>query len=103
MKKKKQNNTTEVILDSIADGVFTVDSDWRITSFNKAAEKITGISKEDALNQQCCDVFHASICENNCALRKKFESGKPIVCQSIYIIDHLNLETLIRPGERCGR
>jgi len=28
-----------VILDSIADGVFTVDPDWRITSFNRAAEK----------------------------------------------------------------
>lgn len=30
---------TDIILDSIADGVFTVDRDWRITSFNRAAEK----------------------------------------------------------------
>ena len=34
------------ILDSITEGVFTVDSDWRITSFNRAAEKITGIPRE---------------------------------------------------------
>jgi PAS domain-containing protein len=27
----------ETILDSIADGVFTVDLQWRITSFNRAA------------------------------------------------------------------
>ena len=27
------------ILDSIADGVYTVDLNWRVTSFNKAAEK----------------------------------------------------------------
>jgi len=27
----------DTILDSIADGVFTVDHDWRITSFNRAA------------------------------------------------------------------
>lgn len=33
----------DVILDSIADGVFTVDGGWTITSFNKAAEKITGV------------------------------------------------------------
>jgi len=31
-----------IILDSIADGVFSVDKDWRISSFNRAAEKITG-------------------------------------------------------------
>lgn len=30
------------ILDSIAEGVFTVDKNFRITFFNKAAEKITG-------------------------------------------------------------
>ena len=34
----------DVILDSIADGVFTVDEDYRITSFNRAAELITGIT-----------------------------------------------------------
>lgn len=28
---------TEIILNSIADGVFTVDQEWRITSFNRAA------------------------------------------------------------------
>ena len=39
-------NQTHIILDSIADGVFTVDSDWKITSFNRAAEKITGIKIE---------------------------------------------------------
>jgi len=26
-----------VILESVSDGVFTVDHDWRVTSFNRAA------------------------------------------------------------------
>jgi PAS domain S-box-containing protein len=30
----------QIILDSIADGVFTVNTDFFITSFNRAAEKI---------------------------------------------------------------
>ena len=33
----------QTVLDSVADGVFTVDREWRITSFNRAAERITGI------------------------------------------------------------
>ncbi len=77
----------DVILDSIADGVFTVDTDWRITSFNRAAEKITGVAREDAVGQYCCDVFRSSICEADCALRKTLATGQPIVNKALYIVD----------------
>jgi PAS domain S-box-containing protein len=83
----KKDETTEIILDSIADGVFTVDQDWKITSFNKAAEEITGISREEAIGQRCCDVFRASICETNCALRETFKTGNQVINKAVYIID----------------
>ncbi len=83
----KNNDATEIILDSIADGVFTVDREWHITSFNRAAEEITGILKEEAVGQRCCDVFHASICETNCALNETFETNRPVVNRTAYIID----------------
>ncbi|MEZ5359746.1 MAG: sigma 54-interacting transcriptional regulator [Candidatus Zixiibacteriota bacterium] len=83
---QKPHNVTGTILDSIADGVFTVDKEWRIRSFNKAAETITGISKEDAIGKRCCDVFRASICETSCALRHTLETGAVIVNKIIYII-----------------
>lgn len=79
--------TQDVILDSIADGVFTVNEDWQITSFNRAAEQITGISREDALGRRCRDVFHASICENDCALKETMTTGRQIVAKPIYIVD----------------
>jgi PAS domain S-box-containing protein len=82
-----QENQTRIILDSIADGVFTVDSEWRITSFNRAAENITGISKKDALGRHCWEVFRASICESHCSLRHTVETGSPVVNQSIYIVN----------------
>ena len=75
------------ILDSINEGVFTVDHDWRISAFNRAAERITGVRRQDALGRQCCDVFRASICEGSCALRRTFSSGKPVVGATANIID----------------
>jgi PAS domain S-box-containing protein len=33
-----------LILDTIHEGVFAVDKDFRITSFNREAERITGVS-----------------------------------------------------------
>jgi PAS domain S-box-containing protein len=76
-----------IILDSIADGVFTVDKDWRISSFNRAAEEITGVSRKDAVGQLCKDVLKADICERNCCLRATMRTGKPIVNKNVYIID----------------
>jgi len=78
---------TQIILDSIADGVFTVDLKWRITSFNRAAEKITGISRRNAVGKQCWEVFKASVCEKGCALRQTMTTGKPTLNNSIYIIN----------------
>ena len=80
-------NQTQIILNSIADGVFTVDMNWRITSFNRAAEKITGIDREDAIGRCCWDVFRASICEKRCSLRQTMETGEPIVNETIFIVN----------------
>ena len=75
------------ILDSITEGVFTVDRDWRITSFNRAAEEITGISRERAVGRPCKDILRANICEGQCALGNTMETGDPIVNRSITIVD----------------
>ncbi len=74
------------ILDSINEGVFTVDLEWRITGFNRAAESITQVSRREALGRQCCDVFRASICENACVLRRTISSGKPVLNATAHIV-----------------
>ncbi|NPV93359.1 MAG: sigma 54-interacting transcriptional regulator [Firmicutes bacterium] len=82
-------NTLETILDSVADGIFTVDRDWKITSFNRAAEKITGYLKEEAVGEYCHDIFHANICQTECALRITMETGKEMIDTRINIIDRV--------------
>lgn len=84
---KDTENQTQIILDSIADGVFTVDSEWKITSFNRAAEKITGISRKDAIGRQCWEVFWSGICESQCSLRHTVDTGEPVPNQSIFILN----------------
>ncbi|MGB2985078.1 MAG: sigma 54-interacting transcriptional regulator [Phycisphaerae bacterium] len=87
MSESPQQQANDVILDSIADGVFTVDKDWRIMSFNGAAERITGVPREEAIGQRCCDVFRASICESECALKQTLNTGRPTINKAIYILD----------------
>jgi PAS domain S-box-containing protein len=63
----------DTILDSLNEGVFTVDLDWKITAFNRAVELITGVKKEDALGKPCREVFKVNICENECVLKQTID------------------------------
>lgn len=85
--QKQPDCKHEIILDSIADGVFTVDLEWKITSFNCAAEKITGIPREEAMGRLCSDVFRANICETDCALKKTMLTKRQLINKPVYIIN----------------
>ncbi len=82
-----ESNEQNVILDSIREGVFTVDMDWRITSFNRAAEEISGIERQEAIGRHCRDVLRAEVCETGCTLRQTMETGEPIMNRTVHIID----------------
>lgn len=96
MHDDKEAHHRDVILDSVNEGVFTVDSQWRITAFNRAAEQITGIMRSDAIGKACCDVFHADICEKACALRQTFDTGRPIVNATAHIVTNQGRRVPIR-------
>ncbi len=82
-----EENFRDIILDSISEGVFTVDDDWRIMSFNHAAETITGISREEAVNQKCYTILKADLCEKRCPLKKTISSGIPQIGITATILD----------------
>ena len=84
----------KVILSSIADGVFTVDSERIITSFNPAAEKITGIPASKAIGSRCSDIFRSDICEN-CPLRETLKTGIETIDRPVNIINNLGEKTPI--------
>ena len=95
-----------VILDSVADGVFTVDSNFQITSFNHAAEDITGVPRREAIARPCCEVFRASICEAQCALKETMQTGRSVVNRPVYILRSdgervpISISTAILKGPR---
>jgi PAS domain S-box-containing protein len=75
-----------IIFDSIGEGVFTTDPDCRITAFNRAAEQITGFTREQAVGRYCFDIFRTEICQSRCALRHTLANGKPVADNRVTII-----------------
>jgi PAS domain S-box-containing protein len=94
-----------VILESISEGVFTVDDEWRITCFNRAAERITGFRWGEAIGRRCYEVLHANHCEAGCLLRETVETGKEHFDQMVNIVNRagqkipLSIRTSILKGE----
>ncbi|GAB6886615.1 sigma 54-interacting transcriptional regulator OrpR [Desulfothermus okinawensis JCM 13304] len=87
--KKLPLGLAESILESISDGVFTVNLNWEITYFNNAAEKITKISRDEVIGRFCAEVFKSNMCEGNCPLKKTIKDKRPIIGQAGFIINAL--------------
>ncbi|MBI5116577.1 sigma 54-interacting transcriptional regulator [Candidatus Poribacteria bacterium] len=81
-----QKDISAIIFNSISEGVFTTDHDCRITSFNRAAEKISGFSREEAIGKYCFDIFRTDLCQTRCALRNTLENGKSVSNVRVTII-----------------
>ena len=81
-----ENARLIAILNSITDGVLTVDNEWRITSFNPAAERITGRKAENVMGKQCYEVMKSETCKTNCPLRKTMATKIPVYDYEIEIV-----------------
>ena len=67
----------ELIFRRIPHGIFTVDQDGHITSFNPAAEEITGWRQDEVLGRLCRDILRADRCHEACFLRSSMTGDEP--------------------------
>ncbi len=70
-------SVSEIILDSLAEGVVTVDRQGRITAFNRAAESMTGLQRALVLGRGCQEVF-APCCGGICIITETLRTGTPL-------------------------
>ncbi|MDB4433235.1 sigma 54-interacting transcriptional regulator [bacterium] len=84
------HNTTQrffpLIFDSISHGIFTVDSERTVTSFNRAAEELTGYRRDEVLGRACSQIFKSDRCEGSCPLRASIDTGEGIHDQEATIV-----------------
>jgi diguanylate cyclase (GGDEF)-like protein/PAS domain S-box-containing protein len=76
-------NFYQGLLNSMADGVYFVDLDRRVTFWNKAAERISGFSAQEIVGRNCADNILAHVddngkelCLHGCPLASTMEDGE---------------------------
>ena len=66
------------ILNSLADGIFSVDKEFRIRYINSSVEKIVGLKRDQVIGKYCKDVFRSKLCDNQCPIVNALEIKNPI-------------------------
>jgi PAS domain S-box-containing protein len=67
---------TQDILDSLSEGIYTVDKDFKLNSYNKAAERITGYKREEVIGKFCKNIMRSDRCLKDCPIARVLETGK---------------------------
>lgn len=75
----------DALIEQSADGVMILDGRWRITTFNRAMEQLTGWPRDEAIGRPCAEVLAVTdaqgqnICLVDCPLQRRPPLNNPIV------------------------
>ena len=75
------------IIQSLPDGIITVDGKLRVTDLNRAGEKLTGVSRPQALGKYCGEVLRSSLCGKKCPLKTAMNTGE-VVSHEAFLQNH---------------
>jgi PAS domain S-box-containing protein len=96
----------DAIIEQSADGVMILDSRWRITTFNRAMEQLTGWPREEAIGRPCAEVLAihtaqgVNICLVDCPLQRRPPDPNPMAegwitprdGRDIYVHSHYSVQ-----------
>ncbi len=81
-----------LVFRSITEAMFTIDRDFTITSFNPAAERITGFRACEAIGKRCFEILRADVCQRRCVLREALATDQAVERVRVTIITRDGVE-----------
>ena len=83
---RQQRNKVQSVLDSIAEGVLTVDPEGRITSLNRSAQRILGCAAE-VVGQPAMSALPREIAGPGSPLHETLTAGRPVRSRELVLAD----------------
>jgi len=78
------------IINSISEGVITIDLDFNIKFINKSAGRILGIDIADAIGKKCYDIMNTKICNENCPFNQALMTKEPVIDRPVCLYQQKN-------------
>ena len=86
------NSHLQSVLDSLDEGVLTLNDDGVVIGINRAACAILGVERQEALDRGCPCLLGDEVCDEDSSLRRSIAERRPI--------RHLELEIITETGDR---
>lgn len=80
----REKQRLDAMIEQSADGAMIIDSRWRITTFNKTMEHLTGWSRDEAIGRPCAEILGihtpqgVNICLTDCPLQRRPLTENPV-------------------------
>jgi PAS domain S-box-containing protein len=71
------------IIQSLPDGIITVDGRLRVTDLNRAGENLLGLARGEGLGKYCGEVLQSSLCGKECPLKTAMNSGEVVAREAV--------------------
>ena len=75
------------ILNSLSEGVLTLDRDWNILCFNRAAGQILGLAPENVIGHPFREIFMSSTCEFQPLIQRAMETGENVLEAGVVVLN----------------
>ncbi|HMP39649.1 MAG TPA: ATP-binding protein [Roseiflexaceae bacterium] len=81
----REKQQLDALIEQSADGVMIIDSRWRITTFNRTMEQLTGHARAETTGRPCAEVLGicspqgVNICLVDCPLQRRPIEPNPVV------------------------
>lgn len=82
----EEKNKLETIFNSLLEGTFTINLNWEITSFNRAAEGITGFNLSEAIGKKYWEVLPSEDAKEESLLKAFIVDHQPTLLRETIII-----------------
>lgn len=98
---KRLHNEQSQILESIADGFISTDQNWIVRYWNRQAERIFNVSRNDILGRYLWDVIKESYAKKlyEC-FHEAMHKNKPVYFEKYYAIQDKWLQINVYPSEK---
>ncbi len=94
----KSQHFRRYILDSMPLAIVTMDFNFKITSFNRKAEEMTGFPASTAVGRLCSEVLRSNKCKNECPLKTVREYQESATGLEAELTNHQGEKVPVRIG-----
>jgi PAS domain S-box-containing protein len=93
------------VLDFVSDAVMTINREFIVTSFNTAAEILSGFHRAEAVGRLCHEIMRSSVCRNvaDCPMTQLMGTGSESLVRRCTLRDRYNREAALTISARALR